>query len=321
MITLDKQLFGAFVAEQRRRQGLTQQQLAQSLHVTDKAVSKWERGLSYPDVTLLQPLAEIFRLRVDDLLTCRSETLDTSPAHDTASPAVEAVLDISHTNDAQRRRQRRLLAAVIAVAVLVLAALSIAQRSGKLFLTRRTADPGGAFTLSVYRDGLLTGHYWLESTAPLRVNAHCSCCGQDTVHTSTRHSLARELTAVKSLRWSPDGRCLLLYGTSRNASLPDYLELWDFSAEPILRQEPTVGILVQLCGYEDPEHPAAPLLPALPGVSEYTYLPRVALSSPRWLNSGDLELTYSYTGTDGVHRTGTLTYDTAAGHVRSVTAP
>lgn len=41
---MDKQLFGAFVAEQRRRQGLTQQQLAQSLHVTDKAVSKWERG-------------------------------------------------------------------------------------------------------------------------------------------------------------------------------------------------------------------------------------------------------------------------------------
>ena len=41
---MDKQLFGAFVAEQRRRQGLTQQQLAQSLHVTDKAVSKWESG-------------------------------------------------------------------------------------------------------------------------------------------------------------------------------------------------------------------------------------------------------------------------------------
>lgn len=318
---MDKQLFGAFVAEQRRRQGLTQQQLAQALHVTDKAVSKWERGLSYPDVTLLQPLAEVFRLRVDDLLTCRSETLDTSPAHDAVSPAVEAVLDISHTNDAHRRRQRRLLAAAIAATVLLLAVLSVAQRSGKLFLSRRTADPGGAFTLSVYRDGLFTGHYWLQSTAPLRVNAHCAYCGQDTVRTSTRHALAEELTAVKSLRWSPDGRCLLLYGTSRSASLPDYLELWDFSTEPVRRRELAVGILVQLSGYEDPEHPAAPLLPALPGVSERTYLPRVALSSPRWLSSGDLELTYSYTGTDGIPRTGILTYDTAAGHVRSVTAP
>ena len=318
---MDKQLFGAFVAEQRRRQGLTQQQLAQALHVTDKAVSKWERGLSYPDVTLLQPLAEVFRLRVDDLLTCRAETFDTSPAHDAVSPAVEAVLDISHANDAHRRRCRRLLAAVIAVAVLALTVLSIAQRSGKLFVSRRTADPGGAFALSVYRDGLFTGHYWLQSTVPLRVSDHCTYCGQDAVHTSTRLALATELTAVKSLRWSPDGRCLLLYGASRNASLPDYLELWDFSAEPIRRRELAVGILVQLSGYEDPEHPTAPLLPVLPGVSEYTYLPRIALSSPRWLNSGDLELTYSYTGTDGVLRTGTLTYDTAAGHVRSVTAP
>ena len=60
---MDKQLFGAFVAEQRRRQGLTQQQLAQSLHVTDKAVSKWERGVSHsyryhinPTRTFAQPI-------------------------------------------------------------------------------------------------------------------------------------------------------------------------------------------------------------------------------------------------------------------------
>ena len=43
---MDKQLLGAFIAENRKRQGMTQQQLAQVLHVTDKAVSKWERGVS-----------------------------------------------------------------------------------------------------------------------------------------------------------------------------------------------------------------------------------------------------------------------------------
>ena len=64
VITLDKQQLGAFIAENRKRQGLTQQQLAQILHITDKAVSKWERGLSYPDVTLLQPLAAALGLRV-----------------------------------------------------------------------------------------------------------------------------------------------------------------------------------------------------------------------------------------------------------------
>ncbi len=43
---MDKQILGAFIAENRRRRHLTQQQLAQMLHVTDKAVSKWERGVS-----------------------------------------------------------------------------------------------------------------------------------------------------------------------------------------------------------------------------------------------------------------------------------
>jgi len=44
VITLDKQLLGAFIAERRKQQGMTQAALAQALHVTDKAVSKWERG-------------------------------------------------------------------------------------------------------------------------------------------------------------------------------------------------------------------------------------------------------------------------------------
>ena len=44
--------FGAFLARTRKACGLTQADLAAQLHVTDKAVSKWERGLSYPDVTL-----------------------------------------------------------------------------------------------------------------------------------------------------------------------------------------------------------------------------------------------------------------------------
>ena len=47
---MDKKQLGAFIAENRRRQHMTQQQLAQMLYITDKAVSKWERGLSYPDV-------------------------------------------------------------------------------------------------------------------------------------------------------------------------------------------------------------------------------------------------------------------------------
>ncbi len=44
---MDMHAFGQFIAENRRKRGLTQLQLAEALHVTDKAVSKWERGVSH----------------------------------------------------------------------------------------------------------------------------------------------------------------------------------------------------------------------------------------------------------------------------------
>ena len=50
---------GRFIAECRRKKGMTQQELGDRLHVTDRAVSKWETGRAYPDIVLLGPLARI----------------------------------------------------------------------------------------------------------------------------------------------------------------------------------------------------------------------------------------------------------------------
>ena len=54
---MDAKMFGAFLAQVRRAQGLTQAELAEQLHVTDKAVSRWERGVGLPDINTLEPLA------------------------------------------------------------------------------------------------------------------------------------------------------------------------------------------------------------------------------------------------------------------------
>lgn len=59
---------GKFICEQRKSQGLTQKDLANKLGVTDKAVSKWERGLGYPDIELLIPLAKILGVSTNELL-------------------------------------------------------------------------------------------------------------------------------------------------------------------------------------------------------------------------------------------------------------
>lgn len=58
---MDNQKLGIFITELRKEKGLTQAQLAQKLNVTDKAVSKWERGVGFPDIKLLEPLENFKR--------------------------------------------------------------------------------------------------------------------------------------------------------------------------------------------------------------------------------------------------------------------
>lgn len=59
MFDIDKEKFGAFISALRKEKGITQKELAEKLFLSDKAVSKWERGLSMPDITLLVPLSKV----------------------------------------------------------------------------------------------------------------------------------------------------------------------------------------------------------------------------------------------------------------------
>lgn len=64
----------------RQREGFTQQDLATRLNYTDKAVSKWERGESTPDITVLKAIADIFNVTVDDLIADPRKQLETKKA-------------------------------------------------------------------------------------------------------------------------------------------------------------------------------------------------------------------------------------------------
>ena len=309
----------------------TARALAQALHVTDKAVSKWERGLSYPDVTLLQPLADVFRLKVDDLLTCRSEESEVhmannspSPQREQAngSPAVQSVLTISAENTQRQKRRQRRIAAIAALVIALIAVLVVLQHDGALFTAQRTVSPDGSLILSVYRDRLIGGSYSVLSDTPLYIeDSRCPYCGRGSGQKRTRQPLDERIASVIGLQWSPDGRYLLIQGKARSAA-PACWELWDFAPDgtddPVRRKDISTDILVQLSGHKG-ETVSSPLLPALPGVSARSWVPHVALSAPQWTNGYALTMTYSYEGTDGVRRSGTLLYDAAAGSVRSVT--
>ena len=71
---MKKNTMGMMIASKRKELGMTQLELAEQMGVTDKAVSKWERDLSYPDVNTIPRLAEIFGMSVDELMQIKTES-------------------------------------------------------------------------------------------------------------------------------------------------------------------------------------------------------------------------------------------------------
>ena len=67
---------GQLISKLRKEKGMTQQELADKLQITDKAVSKWERGLSCPDMSILPQVAEILGVNVVYLLSTSTPITD-----------------------------------------------------------------------------------------------------------------------------------------------------------------------------------------------------------------------------------------------------
>ena len=124
---MDNQKTGALIRERRKQKQLTQQQLAQRLHVTDRAVSKWERGLCAPDIATLEPLARELDVTILELIA--GEPAPAAPQPDAVDSAVKQT--IRYSEQEMRRRGKalikRFLLAVLGVclaAVLVLPTLN-----------------------------------------------------------------------------------------------------------------------------------------------------------------------------------------------------
>ena len=66
---MDQIKIGRFIAVRRKRANLTQLQLADRLGITDKAVSKWERGITMPDTSIMLELCDILGISVNELLS------------------------------------------------------------------------------------------------------------------------------------------------------------------------------------------------------------------------------------------------------------
>ncbi len=107
MYEIDNEKFGVFLAQLRKQKSFTQKELAQKLFVSDKAVSKWERGLSMPDISLLSPLSTLLGVTITELL---SGQFISEPEHlnmKEVENLVSGTLKLSAKEEQQRGQQRK----------------------------------------------------------------------------------------------------------------------------------------------------------------------------------------------------------------------
>ena len=108
---MDKEKISGFISRLRKEKGMTQKELATTLNVTDKAVSKWERGQGYPDISIISSLAEALGVSVGELLNGERAS---SPEETPADPEslIQNTLEYAKTVEKQRRVNGKSMAAL-----------------------------------------------------------------------------------------------------------------------------------------------------------------------------------------------------------------
>ena len=104
---MDQIKIGRFIAEERKRKEYTQRQLADKLGISDKTVSKWERGNGFPEVSLLLPLCDELGISVNELLAG-----DRVPDDDYREKAEENMVNL--VKEAQESKKKIVLSAITA---------------------------------------------------------------------------------------------------------------------------------------------------------------------------------------------------------------
>lgn len=315
---MDREMLGRFIAQRRKELNLTQRELAEALHVTDKAVSKWERGAGCPDISLLEPLAEALGLSVDQLLTYQTTPAETERVEEPAptSEAVQAVLDLTLAERRARRRRRWFIAMAATLSLIVLVGmyvlLSSLQVQGKLFRNESSTSPDGSITVVTYTGSF--GNSSVKVTNPADIQRRW---GDGGVDAGMSESYPR--TAVTGLYWSPDS-AYLAFGQKYTGSEPHLdCTIWHFYQDESGQWHGGGGRAslrnhLEHLWYEGDEV----LKDAFPNVETVPAngYPIFDVTIDGW-DGTVLQVICTYTGTDNVDHAVTVRYDAAAQQVLS----
>ena len=111
---MDLTKIGAYIAGKRKGLGLTQRELAEKLGMSDKSVSKWERGVCLPDVSVYQELCGILGISLNEFFA--GEDLDDQSLPERSE---ENLLSVSKDGKSRRKRLKKVIAALAAAALLL----------------------------------------------------------------------------------------------------------------------------------------------------------------------------------------------------------
>ena len=130
---MDNKKFGEFIAGLRKEKGYTQNQLAEILCVTDKAVSKWERGGGFPDIKLIEPLSEALGVSILEIMQSE-KVVAPDISTENASDAIVNVIDVVEYQRKIERKNIFIGAAITLILAMVLFLLDLMRIEGFIFV-------------------------------------------------------------------------------------------------------------------------------------------------------------------------------------------
>lgn len=138
---MEAKQFGQFIAGIRKEKKMTQAELAEKIHVTDKAISRWERGLGFPDIQTLEPLAQALGISVLELMRSEKKKLagdmDTTETQYTQKEVAEMLQNADDISKQLKKQDKNanIIAGILVIGVGALAwATKIASLGGGLVL-------------------------------------------------------------------------------------------------------------------------------------------------------------------------------------------
>ncbi len=195
---MDNVKTGSFIKELRKEKDMTQKQLADRLHITDRAVSKWERGVCAPDIALLEPLSEILGVSIVELIQGER-------AERPGEPEAGAREILSYSRSEVTRKVRGVQKKYLAIAALCFAAIALIcgvllWKSGRLFVLDEVVSSNGASRAVVYSKNL-SNHFF-----PLKDSVSVITEQED----GLQWRVIYEDGTYQGLWWAPDSRKYVL---------------------------------------------------------------------------------------------------------------